>query len=107
MSTCNHNEMVETGHNTFVWKCARCGYIYGLTGKKNIRIIKTNLGYVKGHEYSQGCSSFSTTKDPLKAFDLNGTTGNPAFTEKCMFGEQHIKDDPAIEEYEVTITRVL
>lgn len=99
--------MVETGDKTFVWKCAKCGYIYGLTGKKTIRVIKTNKGYVAEHEYSQGHSSFSTTNDPLKAFDLNGTERNPAFTEKCLFGYQHVEDEPIIEEYEISITRIV
>lgn len=74
---------------------------------KRIRVIKTKSGYVADHEYSQGYSSIETTKDPLKAFDLNGTERNPAFTEKCLFGEQHIKDEPVIEEYELTITRIV
>jgi hypothetical protein len=107
MNTCNHNEMIETGDKTFVWKCAKCGFIYGLTGKKHIRVIKTKNGYVKRHEYSQGYSSFSSTNDPLKAFDLNGTEYNPAFTEKCLFGPNHVDDSPVIEEYELTITRIV
>ncbi len=107
MRTCSHNEMVETGDKTFVWKCAKCGYIYGFTGKKIIRVIKTNRGYVDKYEYSQGYSSFSTTQDPLKAFDLNGTSYNPAFVEKSLFGSNHVKDEPVIEEYEVTLTRIV
>jgi hypothetical protein len=29
IATCGHNEMVATGNMTFVWKCAKCGYVYG------------------------------------------------------------------------------
>ena len=26
---CTHNEMVENNDPKFVWKCAKCGYVYG------------------------------------------------------------------------------
>lgn len=70
--------------------------------KKIIRVINTDRGYVKEHEYSQGYSSFSTTNDLLKAIDLNNYKYNAEFTEKCMFG-QHTNVNPRIETYELTI----
>ncbi len=106
MSKCNHNEMIRNGDSTtHVWKCASCGYVYGLTGKRTLRVIRTVRGYVEDYEYSQGYFSFSTTQDPLKAFNLNGTDGNPAFLEKCMIGKDQAKEYPTIEEFELTLTR--
>lgn len=29
-SRCAHNEMIQTGDPKHAWKCAKCGYIYGL-----------------------------------------------------------------------------
>ena len=105
MKPCDHNTMVRNGTSTtHVWKCSNCGYVYGLTMTKTIRVIKTKKGYVENHEYSQGYSTYSTTSDYLKALDLNNTKLNTDFIVKCIFSDQHREDEPVIEEYDVMVT---
>lgn len=72
---------------------------------KTIRVIKTKKGYVSDHEYSQGYSSYATVQDPLKAIDLNNYRYNPEFTLQCMLN-QHEEDNPVVEEYEITVTKI-
>lgn len=77
--------------------------------KRILRVINTKRGYVKSHSYSQGYSSFSTTDNVLKALDLNQNKETKEFTEPFFIGPDadHTEDEPTIEEYEISITRVI